>query len=194
MRDLELAPLHSALQQDRAADAVREAAALVGGKAPGRVRAARSVDAVEEFLARERPDLSRGRWLYEWRIDRVVPDVDLAALRLDRDGRASLEPRKLLRDERFRRAIGVNEHDEETWFNRERFEHAIDVLGLPRSAELRRAAEKSGYRLDEFERALTIPPVGRTTMPTGATKRSRQGGKTQTIRKTARPREPRTRD
>ena len=88
-----------------------------------------------------RPDLSHGAWIYEWHLDRVWPDADLIAIRLDRsDSRsepgsgngkgkgsatASARPRQLkdlLRDDRFQRAIGTNEHDGARWFNRERFE------------------------------------------------------------------------
>ena len=162
MRDMELAPLHAALRADDASDAIRESAALLGVKTtalPVDRNAERKLstpEAVEAFVAARRPELSNGRWLYEWRTDRVLPDVDLTALQLDRDGRTMQE---LLRDERFQRAIGVNEHDGVRYFNRERFEHAMDVLALPGAASLRRLAEKSDFRLDDFALAVAEPKV-----------------------------------
>jgi hypothetical protein len=74
-----------------------------------------------------------------------------------------------LRDERFRRAIGVNSHGGQEWFNKERFEHSLDVLGLARKAELKKAADKAGYRLDAFEKELASPPRWASTGPTRAT-------------------------
>ena len=54
-----------------------------------------------------------------------------------------------------------------TWFNRERFEHAAEVLGLPRARDLTRAAEKSGYRLDALQKASAgTPQTGRRARPT----------------------------
>jgi len=113
--------------------------------------------------------------MYEWLVDRIWPDTDLLALRLDRDsgtGSAAsngLKPRELLRDERFRRAIGVNQHGGSEWFNKERFEHSLDVLGLARKADLKRAADKSHYRVDAFEKELAAPPTWASTGPTRAT-------------------------
>jgi hypothetical protein len=123
--------------------------------------------------------MSRGRWIYEWNVERVWPDADLYALLLDRaseKGKAAasavngLKPRDLLRDERFRRAIGVNEHEGKLWFNRERFEHALDVLALPRRAELKKAAQRAGYRLDAFEKELAAPPSWASTRPARTTR------------------------
>jgi hypothetical protein len=131
------------------------------------------------MLATYRPDISRGRWIYEWNVGRVWPDADLYALLLDRvseKGKAAaasgngFKPRELLRDERFRRAIGVNEHEGKLWFNKERFEHALDVLAMPRRAELRRAADKAEYRLDAFEKALAAPPKWASTRPARKTR------------------------
>ncbi|HEV3486561.1 MAG TPA: alpha-amylase family glycosyl hydrolase, partial [Vicinamibacterales bacterium] len=102
MRDMELAPLHNALRESRADVAVREAAALVGATPPASVPTTEPVDAVDRFLAQQRPELARGRWLYDWRMAPVIPDIDLTALRLDGDGQRSMP--ELLRDERFRRA------------------------------------------------------------------------------------------
>ena len=136
--------------------------------------------AVDSFLAKHRPDMARGRWIYDWSVDRAWPDADLIALALDRQSQSQtasgvaggaggngIKPRELLRDERFRRAIGVNEHDGASWFNRERFERALELLEVPREAELRKAAQKSGYRLDLFEKALVAPPKWASTRPSG---------------------------
>jgi len=103
--------------------------------------------------------MAKGRWIYEWLVDRVWPHADLFALLLDR----WLQPRELVRDERFRRAIGSNDHDGATWFNGERFANAVNVLGLPRPAELRRTAEQAGYRLDALETALAATPKWAST-------------------------------
>jgi hypothetical protein len=163
MRDMELAPLHAALRHGTIEDAVHESATLLGvtaaakhadGKRAGELTPA---EAIEALVAARRPDLSHGRWLYDWRVDRVWPDADLIALQLDRDGRARPHLRALLGDDRFRRAIGVNEHDGVRYFNRERFEHAIEVLALPRGSELQRLAEQAGYRVDSLEKLLTKP-------------------------------------
>ncbi|MEX2547069.1 MAG: alpha-amylase family glycosyl hydrolase [Chloroflexota bacterium] len=176
MAELELAPLHAALRESRVEEAAREAARLVDvedfkpvAAAEKKADALATARAVEALLAEHRPDMSRGRWIYEWHVDRVWPDADLHALALDREAEArdaggdGIRPRELFRDERFRRAIGVNEHDGATWFNRERFEKAINVLALPRAAELRRAAEKAGYQLDLFEKQLATPPKWAST-------------------------------
>ena len=176
--ELELQPLHVALAELRAGDAVREAGLLVGVTEEQplatyvkqeQLAVARAVDAM---LSEHRPDMSRGRWIYEWQVERVWPDFDLIALRLDREGSPAKEPiapRELLRDERFRRAIGVNEHDGHTWFNKERFEHALEVLALARKADLRKAADKAGYRLDRLEKELAAPPKWASTTPARST-------------------------
>jgi len=188
MGELELAPLHEALRKGRIEDAVREAARLLditafeqpASKATTpkstttsttKPDALDSARAVESLLAVHRPDMARGRWIYEWSVDRVWPEADLIALALDREGEAKepgsdgIRPRELMRDERFRRSIGVNRHDGKTWFDRERFERAVDALAVPRKAELRKAAEKAGYRLDLFEKALAVPPKWASTRP-----------------------------
>jgi hypothetical protein len=172
MSELKLAPLHAALRELRVDDAVREAASLIGATQPSATPAAPApatqkqdalamARAIEALVGQHRPDMAKGRWIYEWLVDRVWPDADLLAILLDLGPGA--KPRELLLDERFRRAIGANEHDEATWFNRERFGKAVDVLALPRPAELRRAAEKAGFRLDEFEKALAAPPKRAST-------------------------------
>jgi hypothetical protein len=178
MNELELQPLHAALGELRGSDAVHEAARLLGIEEelppievkPKQMPVARAVDAM---LAKHRPDMARGRWIYEWLVERIWQDADLIALRLDRDSDSrtkagtgnGIRPRELLRDERFRRAIGANEHDGSTWFNKERFEHAIDFLDMSRKGELRQAAEKAGYRLDLFEKEISAPPKWASTRP-----------------------------
>jgi hypothetical protein len=119
-----------------------------------------AAQAIERLVSGHRPDLANGRWIDAWRVDRVWPDADLIALTLDRQGRAGVGARdramiaELLRDDRFRRAIGANEHDGVEWFNKERFEHALDFLRLQKRAELKRGAENAGYRLDQLEAAV----------------------------------------
>jgi glycosidase len=178
MNELELQPLHAALGELRGSDAVHEAARLLGIEEelppievkPKQMPVARAVDAM---LAKHRPDMARGRWIYEWLVERIWQDADLIALRLDRDSDSrtkagtgnGIRPRELMRDERFRRAIGANEHDGSTWFNKERFEHAIDFLDMSRKGELRQAAEKAGYRLDLFEKEISAPPKWASTRP-----------------------------
>jgi len=196
MGELVLAPLHAALRELRGGDSVREAAALIDVTEEQPLTEFTKADAlaiaqaVDSMLAVHRPDLSRGRWIYDWNVERVWPDADLIALRLDREADKpgdkrtestsaiaataaaadanGLKPRELLRDERFRRAIGVNQHDGTQWFNRERFEHALDVLALPHRADLKKAAERSGYRLDAFEKELAAPPTWASTRPARA--------------------------
>ena len=171
LRDMELAPLHDALRSGRVDDALREAAMLLDLEPPGAPPASgNAIDAVEAFVSRTRPELGRGRWIHEWQVDRVLADADLVALRLDLAPRRNVRgdgklPRDLLADERFRRAIGVNEHNGVTWFNRERFENAVKQLGLPRAAELVSAAAKAGYRLDALEEFLAALPRWASTCP-----------------------------
>jgi glycosidase len=155
LRDMELAPFHAALRAVDTTAAVREAAALLGasaGAAVAKATGSRQLDvarSVEALVAKHEPRLARGRWIGEWRVDRAWPDSELIAVGLD-----GVKPVDLLRDERFRRAIGVNESAGVMWFNKERFEHAIDVLDLPRATQLRAAAGKSGYRLDDLDKQL----------------------------------------
>ncbi|CAN5642393.1 hypothetical protein BH23CHL7_BH23CHL7_01060 [soil metagenome] len=157
MREMELAPLHDALRRDDAAAVVREAATLLGIVAPTPKAGAPAPEALDDLLARQRPELAGGAWVDAWLADRALPDADLLALKLDlrrrRDGRG---PAELLRNERFRRVIGVNRHAGEEWFNKERFERALEAIPMA-AAERRRllgAAQKSGYRVDRLVAAL----------------------------------------
>jgi len=59
----------------------------------------------------------------------------------------------------------VNEHDGHTWFNRERFDQAVTWLELSDAADLKVAAKKSGYRLDELNKLLSKPPNWASTTP-----------------------------
>jgi glycosidase len=155
MREMELAPLHAALRADDAAVAVREAAALVGAPVPAKwPSAASAAEAVDNFLAGVRPRLAGGKWVDEWLADRALPDADLVAVRLALGGAAQdgISP-ALMRDPHFRRLIGVNEHDSVEWFNKERFEETVRLLGLAR--ELVKAAERAGYRLDRLADELS---------------------------------------
>jgi glycosidase len=164
LRDLELEPLHAALREERADDARRAAAVLLGVAEPEAPAVARGslAQQVDDLVARYRPELAGGGWIDEWLVERVWPDADLIALRLElgrrpRAGRDGVRPAELLRKERFRRAIGVNEHEGVEWFNRERFEHAVTSLAPAHAEELVEAAKKSGYRLAELESLLAKP-------------------------------------
>jgi hypothetical protein len=156
LREMELAPLHEAVRGERPADALREAAALLG--TAGRAANGRGPlpAQLEKLVAASRPEMARGKWIYDWRLDRVWPDADLVALELD-------PPANLLADDRFRRAIGVNRHDGTEWFNKERFESAIERLALPAAQRKRlgSAARKSGYRVDALVEALGKAPAKR---------------------------------
>jgi glycosidase len=163
LRDLELAPLHVALRTDDAAEAVRVAALMVGRPAPTGLPADGAARAIDEFLSKARPELARGRWIYEWHVDRVLPDADLLALRLDlaarpADGSDPITPSALLADDRFRRIIGVHDAEGVSWFNKEAFEDAVTAMGLPKADELITAAAESGYRLDDLTTALAATP------------------------------------
>jgi glycosidase len=196
LRELELAPLHDALRAALAsteADARRallaEVAALTGGSPPKKprpvpagagakaiaraypetYRAWLAATTIEHYLASAGSDLAGGGWIGEWLADRVLPDADVAAAAL------ALPPNStgVLSDERVRRAIGVNDHDGVTWFNRERFEQLMIWLELQRGARasaarvkaLHAAAKRAGYRLDrlasEFERPAAKGTAGR---------------------------------
>jgi glycosidase len=203
LRDLEMAPLHIALRTDDATAAVRHAAALVGREAPAGVSADGAARAVDDFLARARPDLARGKWIYEWHLESVVTDADLTALRLDLAARQptaaagtavgaaapadAIEPRDLLDDDRFRRLIGVNEADGVTWFNKEDFERVVTALALPRVDELIAAAEKTEYRLDELTKLVAGPPPWASTRPPRPTPR---GGRSANKRDQSMPPRP----
>jgi glycosidase len=185
LRELELQPLHDALRSGDREAALRQAAALLQVAPPTVEKPSAAADElelareVEAWVASQRKDLARGRWVYEWRVERVWSDADLIALTLDVDPKRRAERSNgkvipdLLRDDRFRRAIGVNEHDGVRWFNSERFEHAVEWLQLPRAAELSRSAKKAGYRLDTLEKALAEPPEWASTRPA----RKRVGGR-----------------
>ncbi len=174
------ASLVAALGLDRSSDAYRA------------WRAAKTVDRV---IAEHRPELAGGRWVGEWLADRVLPDPDLvgsmlAVARQPADGNGLLSP-EWLDDERIRRAIGVNEHEGVTWFDKERFERAIAWWQLPltegqrsaraeqeaaqRVAELTGLARAAGYRLDELAARLRRVTAGhrRRTAKTGQPKTGR---------------------
>jgi hypothetical protein len=173
--EMDLAPLHDALRRGDQAGAMAAVAARLDAPAPDTEATSHPADAVaiaraiEALVAANAPTLSRGKWIYEWLVERVWPDADLVALTLDSAAMPAAartngnRPLELLRDERFRRAIGVNEHGGVTWFDRERFESAVARLELPNAAELRRAATASGYRLDRLEKLLVEPPVWAST-------------------------------
>ncbi|MEO8626258.1 MAG: hypothetical protein ABI452_06125, partial [Candidatus Limnocylindrales bacterium] len=170
MRDIELGPLHVALRTDDAQEAVRLAAQMIGHTAPAGTAADGAARAVDEFLTTARPHLARGRWIYEWHVDRVLPDADLIALRLDlaarqADGSDGASPHELVADDRFRRIIGVHEAGGVTWFNREKFEAAVAALGLPSPDGLVAAAAKSEYRLDELAKLVAEQPSWTSTRP-----------------------------
>jgi hypothetical protein len=83
--------------------------------------------------------------------------------------------------------IGAHQDEGVTWFNREAFESAVKLLGLPRPAELGAAAKQSRYRLDELSRLLAEPPTWASTRPPRPAPR---GGRSATKRDqsaTARP-------
>jgi hypothetical protein len=196
LREMELAPLHAALRADDAAAALREAAALLGVEAKvapavaaksssKAFKTGRAVDAVEGLVARVRPALAGGRWITEWLADRVLSEPDLVAVALERRRRPKTAeadgalPAWLLRDERFRRAIGVNAHEGVEWFNKERWAQALDRLAVPATQRRRlaSAAEKAGYRLDRLAAQLEKPP--RRTK--GATAAAKPGAKSRAV-------------
>ena len=193
LRELELRPLHDALRAGDEQAALAEAAALLeiepaaASPAPQATPAARDVDrasaapderslarSIEALVATARPEMARGKWVYDWLIDRVWSNADLVALMLDlearpRSGRANgRKPADLLKDDRFRRSIGVNEHEGETWFNRERFDQAVAWLALPNATDLSSAAKKSGYRLERLDALLGKQPKWASTQPAPA--------------------------
>jgi hypothetical protein len=177
---MELAPLHDALRADDAVAAAREAARLLAVDGAAQASAKSAVEAVEALVARHRPALAGGRWIEEWRAGSVIPDADLVAVLLERGRRAKSAavdgplPAWLLRDDRFRRAIGVNQHDGVEWFNKERWESALDRLALPAAQRKRLSsvAQKAGYRLDRLAAALGRAPAARPKATPGATGRA----------------------
>ncbi len=181
LRELDMAPFHDALRAALAGgaldEALRQAATLMGVEPPAATPADAPAEApaagdgalgiarvVDEFVAEHDAGLAGGRWIDRWLADRILPEPELTGVALTLARRSVAPggngplPVELLRDDRFRRAIGVNEHDGVTWFNRERFEHALTWLGLPRVRELSAAAVKAGYRIDELENQLVAPP------------------------------------
>ena len=192
LRELALQPLHDALRRGSQADALAAAAGLLdvqvapppvpAASAPAVDRASSEVERdlgrrIELLVAANRPELARGMWIYEWLVDRVWPNADLVALLLDHEAQrgrsrpATGRAHELLADERFRRAIGVNEHEGVTWFNRERFERAVTWLSLPKADELIEAAHSSGYWLDALEKLLASPPKWAPTRAPRPTRR-----------------------
>ena len=186
LRELELRPLHDALRRGDQQAALAEAAALVAAHPPTTDTKSEAADelaiarSIESFVAENKPESARGKWIYDWLVDRVWPNADLVALKLDREAR----PRggrgngrrpavDLLADDRFQRAIGVNEHDGVTWFNRERFAESVAWLDLPNVDDLVVTAEKSGYRLDRLRNLLGEPPKWASTRPARPTPRTR---------------------
>jgi hypothetical protein len=176
MLELELQPLHDALRSGNEQAALAEVAALLevepdeAPPAPGVERAIARADeralarSIERLVAANRPEMSRGKWIYDWLIGRVWPNADLVALWLDLESRPGSgrgdgkRQAELLADDRLQRSIGVNEHDGTSYFNKERFSEAVKWLELPAAAELTAAAAKSGYRLDDLRKLLAKPP------------------------------------
>jgi glycosidase len=190
LRELELQPLHAALRREDAHDALAAAAGLLEVAAPIPDEPGEPLTDARRWLAQQieamvsanRPALARGKWIYDWQVDRVWPNADLVALGLDMpvrprstagNGRLAA---KLLHDDRFQRAIGVNEHGGVTWFNRERFAEAVKALELSDAANLERAAQAAGYRLDKLEQALAEPPQWASTRPASRSTRPSSAG------------------
>src|SRR3954452_24095339 len=183
--ELELQPLHDALRAGDEPAALAAVAERLGVAPSSPASASGTSDertlarSIEALVAAAKPDMARGKWVYEWLIDRVWPNADLIALTLDveprpKSGRTNgRKPVDLLADDRFRRAIGVNEHDGVTYFNRERFDAAVAWLALPEAKSLTAAAGKSRYRLDELARLLSQPSPSATTTRARPTPRSR---------------------
>jgi len=138
---------------------------------------------IEQLVATHNPEMARGKWIYDWLIDRVWPNADLVALMLDLQARPKsargngVKPVELLADDRFRRSIGVNEHDGATYFNKERFTDAVTWLALPDLEGLAAAAQKSRYRLDELSKLLGQPPKWASTTPARQSPRRTASGK-----------------
>ena len=186
MLELELQPLHDALRSGDEQAALAEVAALLevepdeAPAAPGVERATERADeralarSIETLVAANKPDLSRGKWIYDWLIARVWPNADLVALWLDvearpRSGRGNgKRAAELLADDRFQRSIGVNEHDGVAYFNKERFSEAVTWLELAEAAKLTAAAAKSRYRLDDLKKLLAEPPKRAPSKPAPA--------------------------
>ena len=86
-REMELQPLHNALRGGDAGEAIAQAAQLLGAE-PTKVEPAlgdqlSTARAIDALAAGSRPDLARGKWIYDWLVDRVWSDADLIAIALD---------------------------------------------------------------------------------------------------------------
>ena len=191
--ELELQPLHDALRRGDQPAALAEVAALVAAQPP--TTEATTTEAttsqaderaiarsIEALVAAHKPELARGKWIYDWLIGRVWPAADLIALMLDLEarpksgrGNGTKAPASLLADDRFQRAIGVNDHDGVAWFNRERFEEAVNWLALPDAANLVAAGKKSDYQLAKLRSLLSEPPKWASTRPAKPAPRLRGG-------------------
>jgi glycosidase len=188
LRELDLQPLHDALRRGDQQAALREAAALVAAQPPTEQAKPEKTEkaqpsviarAIETLVGAQRPDLARGKWVYEWLVDRVWSNADLISLQLDiaarpKNGRnGATTTTDLLKDDRFRRAIGVNVADGVTWFDRDRFAEAVTVLALPDAAGLTAAAAKSHYRIDDLARLVGEAPAWSSTRPAKPAPRQR---------------------
>jgi len=176
--ELELQPLHHALRRGDQQAALAQAAALVAADVPTTEAKTSEADeraiahSIEALVAAHKPELARGKWIYDWLVDRVWRNADLIALSLDLEarpksgrGNGTKPTASLLADDRFQRAIGVNEHDGVTWFNRERFDEAVKWLALPDAADLVGAGGKSDYQLAKLRKLLSEPPRWASTRP-----------------------------
>ena len=199
--ELELQPLHDALRRGDQQAALAEAAALVAAHAPTTEAPTSDADqraiarSIEALVAARKPELARGKWIYDWLVDRVWSNADLIALTLDLEarpksgrGNGTKPAANLLTDDRFLRAIGVNEHEGVTWFNRERFEEAVKWLSLPDAADLIAAGKKSDYQLDKLRKLLSVLPKWASTRPAKPAPRLR-GGKPIVARAAPKPAE-----
>jgi glycosidase len=186
--ELALQPLHEALRRGDQQAALAEAAALVAGDAPTTEAPTSEADeraiarSIEALVAARKPELARGKWIYDWLVDRVWSNADLIALALDLEarpksgrGNGTKPATNLLADDRFLRAIGVNEHEGVTWFNRERFEEAVKWLALPEAADVIAAGKKSDYQLDKLRKLLSALPKWASTRPAKPAPRLRGG-------------------
>ncbi len=196
MLELELQPLHDALRAADESAALAEVARLIDVEppvAPAAVAGSASVTApdqralarsVEALVAAHKPDMGRGKWVYDWLVDRVWSNADLVALMLDLQSRGASGRRTdkrsmdLLADERFRRSIGVNEHDGTAYFNRELFNEAVAWLELPEPEALRAMAKKAQYRVEEMKRLMGQPPMWASTRPARTSSRKPTGSRT----------------
>ena len=148
-------------------DAVREPRAgaswpRAGAGAAGTGR--RPSRQIEAFVAEPAAATWRAAsWIYDWQLDRVMPDADLGDSRLRQARRVPAPAARqrrlcrasLLRDERFLPRDRRQRGRRRAWFNKEKFEHAVSTLGLPRPAELRAPAEKSALSSSTSSRSCS---------------------------------------